>query len=174
MADLQCKKCKKEPAQGFCEDCQKPVCAKCIEIHSLWEEFANHKIDSLPEESAEAININPPADKVSFCKEHPETSLKIFCTTCSELICIDCTKELHKDHDSKSVDDLFEQYKEEIISSLQPVKGNISKIKKALKWCDTDTKAIDCQRADVETDINGKIDELHCFLDEQKKGLLIN
>ena len=168
----QCEKCTKAPAQGFCRDCQKLVCTKCIDVHSMWVDFADHKIVSLAQATAEASKMISPTDKISYCPRHTKTALKLFCTTCSELICMDCTVRLHKDHNYDLVDDLFAQYKEEIAAALKPVQENVGKVKQALKELDSSAKAIDNQRAKVEADIHREIDDLHRYLDQRRAELI--
>ena len=168
----QCEKCAKAPAEGFCCDCQKLVCAKCTEMHSMWVEIADHKIVSLAQATAEASKMISPTDKVLYCPRHTKTALKLFCSTCSELICMDCTVRLHKDHSYDLVDDLFPQCKDEIADGLKPVRQNIAKVKQALKEFDTSAKVIDDERGRVEADIHREIDDLHQFLDQRRRELI--
>ena len=138
----QCEKCTKALAEGFCRDCQKLVCTKCTEEHSLCEDFADHKIvsESLTQATAEASKMISPADKVSYCPRHTKTALKLYCSTCSELICMDCTIRFHKDHNCDLVEDLFVLYNDEIAEGLKPVKENTAKVKQALEEFDTSAK----------------------------------
>ena len=168
----QCEKCTKAPAKGFCRDCQKLVCTKCIDVHSMWVDFADHKIVSLAQATAEASKMISPTCKVSYCPRHTKTAHKLFCSTCSELICMDCTVRLHKDHNYDLVDDLFAQYKDEIATGLIPVRENTAKVKQALEEFDTSAKLIDDERAKVEADIYREIDDLHRYLDERRRELI--
>ena len=169
----QCEKCAKAPAEGFCCDCQKLVCAKCTVIHSMWMDLADHKIVSLAQQAtAKASKMISPTDKVLYCSKHPKTALTLFCSTCSELICMDCTVRLHKDHNYNLVDDLFAQYKDEIANGLKPVRENIARVKQALKEFDTSAKVIDDERGRVEADIHREINSLHQCLDQRRRELI--
>ena len=44
---MQCEKCNKREANGFCHDCGKFMCVVCIEIHRTWEEYSTHKVINL-------------------------------------------------------------------------------------------------------------------------------
>ena len=168
----QCEKCKKFTATGYCRDCGKFVCAKCTELHQIWEEFANHQIASLNDIQQEATNFAPPTKKVMYCPKHPENILKIYCETCGELICNDCTIRLHQGHNYDVVSDTFPKHKEEIVSSLQPVKQQLATVGNALQALDTRTKEIEDQRMTIETDIHKQIDRLHQALDQQRTELV--
>ena len=167
-----CEKCKKFPATGFCRDCRKFVCDKCTEIHQMWEEFTDHKIVGLNEVLADATKVLPTKKQFSPCKKHSSKKLNIYCNTCSELICSNCTVGLHKDHNYKLVLDVFPKHKEEIVSSLKPVRENLDKVNMALRAFDTRTVEINNQRETVEADINREIDRQHQILDQRRVQLV--
>ena len=167
-----CEKCKKFPATGFCRDCRKFVCDKCTEIHQMWEELAGHKIVGMNEVLADATKLLPTKKQFSRCKKHFNKKLKICCNTCSELICSDCTIGLHKNHNYELVLDVFPKHKEEIVSSLKPVKENLNRVNVALRAFDTRAKEINDQRETVEADINREIDWQHQILDQRRVQLV--
>ena len=168
----QCEKCEQSLATGFCRDCGQFVCNKCTEIHQTWKEFSTHQIASLSVVQKEAANLVPPTKKVMFCPKHPENILKIYCETCGELICNDCTIRLHQGHNYDLVTDTFPKHKEEIVSSLQPVKEQLATVGKAVQTLDTRTKEIEDQRMTVEADIHKQIDRLHQALEQQRTELV--
>jgi len=168
----QCEKCKKSTATGYCRDCGKFVCAKCTELHQIWEEFADHKIASLNDIQQEAANLVPPTKKVMYCPKHQENILKIYCETCGEFICNDCTIRLHQGHNYDLVTDTFPKHKEEIVSSLQPVKQHLTTVNKAVQALDTRRKETEDQRTTVETDIHKQIDFLHQALEQRRTELV--
>ena len=167
-----CEKCKKFPATGFCRDCRKFVCDKCTEIHQMWEDFVGHKIVGMNEVLADATKLLPPKKQVPRCKKHSSMELKIYCESCSELICSDCTVRLHQGHNFDLVGDVFPKHKEDIVSSLKPVRENLDKVNLALKVFDTRAKEINVQRETVEADINREIDRQHQILDQRRVQLV--
>ena len=167
-----CEKCKKFPATGFCRDCRKFVCDKCTELHQMWEDFTDHKIVGMNEVLADATKLLPTKKQVPRCKKHSSMELKIYCESCSELICSDCTVRLHQGHNFDLVGDVFPKHKEEIVSSLKPVRENLNKVNLALKVFDTRAKEINDQRETVEADINREIDRQHQILDQRRVQLV--
>ena len=167
-----CENCKKFPATGFCRDCRKFVCDKCKELHQMWEDFAGHKIVAMNKVLADATKLLPPKKQVPQCKKHSSKKLKIYCESCSELICSDCTVRLHQGHNFDLVGDVFPKHKEEIVSSLKPVKENLDRVNLALKVFDTRAKEINDQRETVEADINREIDRQHQILDQRRVQLV--
>ncbi len=123
-----CEKCKKATATGFCRDCGKFVCEKCIEVHQLWEELTNHQVVSFSEVQKEASSLAQPKKKVLYCRKHPDNVLKIYCETCKELICNDCTIRLHQGHHYDLVTDTFPKHRDEIQAHLQPVRQQLDTV----------------------------------------------
>ena len=170
----QCEKCKKAKATGFCRDCGKFVCDKCTELHQIWEELANHQIASLNDIQQEAANLVPPTKKVMYCPKHPQKMLEIYCETCGELICNNCTIRLHRHqgHNYDVITDTFPKHKEEIVSSLQPVKYQLATVNKAVQALDTRTKEIEDQRTTIKADIHKQFDCLHQALEQRTSELV--
>ena len=168
----QCEKCKKFTATGYCRDCGKFVCAKCTEIHQSWDELSNHQIASFNDIQQEAADLVPPTKKVMYCTKHVQKKLKIYCETCGELICNDCTIRLHQGHNYDLVTDTFPKHKEEIVSSLQPVKQQLATVNNAIQALDTRTKEIEDQRMTIEADIHTQIERLHQALEQRRTELV--
>ena len=168
----QCEKCEQFLATGFCRDCSQFVCNKCTELHQTWKEFSTHQIASLSVVQKEAANLVPPTKKVMYCPKHLEKMLEIYCETCGELICNHCTIRLHQGHKYDVVTDTFPKHKEEIVSSLQPVKQQLATVQKAVQALDTRTKEIEDQRMTVEADIHKHIDRLHQALEQRRTELI--
>ena len=168
----QCEKCEQSLATGFCRDCGQFVCSKCTELHQTWKEFSTHQIASLDVVQKEAANLVPPKKKVMYCPKHPEKMLEIYCETCGELICNHCTIRLHQGHKYDVVTDTFPKHKEEIVSSLQPVKQQLATVNKAVQALDTRKKEIEEQRMTVEADIHKHIDRLHQALEQRRTELV--
>ena len=70
------------------------------------------------------------------------------------------------------VTDTFPKHKEEIVSSLQPVKQQLATVNKAVQAIDTRTKEIEGQRMTVESDIHKHIDCLHQALEQRRTELV--
>ncbi len=169
----QCEKCKKATATGFCRDCGKFVCDKCTEIHQLWEELAEHQVVGLSDIQEEASTLVLLKRKVLFCSKHEKQELKIYCETCNELICTDCTIRLHLGHHYDLVADTFSKHREEIQAHLQPVRQQLETIEKALPVFGLRAKEIGDHRTATERDIHRKIDQLHKALDQRRAELVV-
>ena len=70
----------------------------------------------------------------SHCTGHANEELKLYCETCSEVICYKCAINggKHYSHDYESIEEAFEKYKEEISAFLDPVWNQLTRIDQAL------------------------------------------
>ena len=114
----------------------------------------------------------PSKKKVTYCPKHSENILKIYCETCGELICNDCTIRLHQGHNYDLVTDTFQRHKGEIVSSLQPVKQHLATLKEAMQSMDTRKKDIEEQRMTIEADIHKQINRLLQALEQRGTELV--
>ena len=169
----QCENCKKPTATRFCRDCGKFLCDRCTELHQLWDEFTNHQIVPISDLQSEAASLIPPTKgKVMPCKKHPENLLKIYCETCNELICIDCTIRLHQGHQYDLISDTFPKHKQELVNQLEPVKHHLATVNQALSNFDARSQEIHDQRAAIQADIHKEIDQLHQALEQRRTELI--
>ena len=169
----QCEKCKlKSTATGFCRDCGKLICDKCTEMHQTWEEYTNHQIVTIQDVQADAANLIPPKKKVLYCPKHKEKKLKIYCETCNELICGNCTIRLHQGHHYDVISDTFPKHKQEILNQLEPVQHHLATVNQALHTFDARSQEVQDQKAAVQEEIHLKIDQLHQVLEQRRTELI--
>ncbi len=169
---VQCEKCKEATATGYCRDCAKFVCDACTKVHQKWDELANHQIVGISEIQDESASLARPKGKVIYCSKHRDTALKIFCETCQELICIDCTVRLHKDHEYDLVTDTFPKHRDEIKAHLQPVRHYLDTVSTSLKALETRKEEIKKRRTTLRHDIDELVTQIHKALDERKGELV--
>ena len=120
-------------------------------------------------------NAAPSREAVRHCFEHPEEELKLYCETCGELVCLKCAiKGLgkHFGHDYKELDKAFQEYKEEITSSLQPMEKQVAIMKGMLARLDTRCGEISDQRQATEVNIHSTFRRLQEVLNVRETELV--
>ena len=170
--ETQCGSCEDDKATGYCRDCSEFVCDECQAAHKRIKSTRNHQIVTVEELQVQATNLIPPKKMIPNCPIHSENALKIYCETCSTLICMDCTIRLHQGHNYDLLTAVFPKHKEELVSSLKPVKQKLHTVQQALKTFDTRAKEINDQRATLEAHIHKEIDQLHQLLDQRRAQLV--
>ena len=131
--ETQCGSCEDGKATGYCRDCGDFLCDECQAAHKRVKLLRNHQLLTLKEIEKKAANFVPPKKDVPRCQKHNNKKLKIYCETCKELICSDCTIRLHRDHNYDLLPDVFPKHKEELVSSLKPLKQKLDTVQQALK-----------------------------------------
>ena len=168
----QCEKCEEDVAKGYCRDCGKFVCEACITMHKKWKEFAEHEIATLGQVEADVAQLVPPKKVAMKCSKHPSEELKIYCETCDELICRDCTIKTHRDHQFDLVGDCFTNHRDSIVASLQPIKQQLDTVNRTVAEVDGRSTRIAENGATVKFNIKTAIDQLHEALEDRKQQLL--
>ena len=165
---VQCEKCKKvsRPATSFCRDCGQFICARCSDIHADWEEFSSHEVVSIDQLKGDVSKHVPPKKATHFCSKHKDQELRLYCETCEELICHDCTIRLHQGHQYDLISDTFEGHKADITASLEPVEKHMGIASDKLKQLDARCTEIAEQGALVKANIHK---EIRAFIEMLKR-----
>ena len=168
----QCEKCKKRVASSFCRNCGQFICARCTETHQEWEEFSSHEVIYLDQLEGDVVQLVPPKKKVMFCSKHSTEELDLYCETCEELVCRDCTVRIHRDHQYDLVTDAFQKHKDVLVISLQPVEQQLDTVTKSLQQLDTQCQQITDQREALVGNIHKTIRQLQEALEVRKTELI--
>ena len=168
-----CEKCKKQQATGYCCECGNFICQSCSDTHKMWDELSGHKIVVKSEVDADTMGLAP-SKQAPRCEKHPNKKLKIYCNSCSKLICTVCSINFHEGHSFELLESACLKHKEEIVSSLEPIKGKLETIKEALVAFEDRRKEIKEQKVTLEADINKEIERLQISLEQRREQLLHN
>ena len=128
--EVTCDNCTITNATGYCKECAKFLCPKCIDVHKNWAPIANHKIRSIDEVATFASKLLPEKQEIK-CSKHKKP-LEIFCGTCEELICQHCTVRIHRDHDYDLVSDWYPKHCQKLETSLKLVNDKVTAVTDAL------------------------------------------
>ena len=144
------------------------------QLLEIWKDLKKAKdpVAQLEKVDGDVKNLIPPKKSTLKCSEHDEEELKLYCETCSQLICLHCTIRKHHSHEYDLVGEVFEKHKNEIESSLKPVEQHLTSVKRALTELDARCGEISDQRAAIEADIHSKVKRLYDILDAKKTELI--
>ena len=114
----------------------------------------------------------PPKKKVMLCSKHSTKELDLYCETCEELICRDCTVRIHRDHQYDLVTDAFQKHKDVLVTSLQPVEQQLDTVTKSLQQLDTQCQHITDQREALVGNMHKTIRQLQEALEARRTELI--
>ena len=168
---VSCDNCKKNDATGYCKQCTKFYCAECLGVHNKWVTFVDHTVISLDEVARTAFQLPSIKPEVTMnCSSHDQP-LKIYCETCHDLICSDCTVRIHKGHEYDLVNDTYDKHRQIIESSLEPVRKQIVVVTEALTTLTQREKEITHQGETVKEEIHVMIKQIIDLLLQSERKL---
>ena len=169
-----CGMCKKDArtATSYCRDCGEFICATCADVHTQWDMFVEHEVVGLDEFEKKVKQLDALKKVALYCSLHQGKELELYCESCEELICHNCTVKKHKDHQYDLVSDIFDEQKAKITASLEPVEMQLKALKKAIRKIIANSKAVNAKREEVETEISKKAEDLHNAIELGKAELL--
>ena len=168
---VSCDNCKKSDATGYCKQCTKFLCARCVGVHNEWAPFIDHTVISLDEVARSAFQLPSTKPDVTMkCSSH-DKPLEIYCETCHDLICYDCTVHIHKTHDYDLVRDTYDKHRKIIESSLEPVREQIVVVTEAVSTLTQREKEITHQGETVKEEIHVMIKQIIDLLLQSERKL---
>ena len=157
-----CENCDSEDeAVSRCKDCRVFMCDFCVTAHKRFRATRGHQMLSM----AEVQKLGSKAlSKPSFCVKHTGETLKLFCETCEETVCRDCTIVDHREHEYKFVADVAEREREVLHILLNKTKDKELAVSNGIETVQAMKELVQSKVSEV----NKEIDE---FFDEQVKAL---
>ena len=167
---LECGKCVQKPGEGrnisvsFCYDCQAPLCEFCQRMHKQTVDLATHHISSLEEIrqvdlaplSSSGSSTSHSDDVLYVCSKHRDP-LKLYCFTCNEVICRDCTvtRKDHRDHSFEFISEIIESERAGLLKCLEP----LSEMKEKITRCSNQVRAFEAELEKRQLTKKQKIDQ---------------
>ena len=179
--NFECDSCDSSDApMNRCATCCQFLCEVCTAAHKRGRGTKTHHLMSLEEAKEEGpIAVVRP----SFCKEHKGEMHKLFCETCDEAACRDCTIIKHRDHRCTFIKDYFAKEKDIIIkilsdtktktSTLQDAVGGVSEMKRNVQThAEQTVQNVTNFFHDLTASLNARREELINGVEELKKAKL--
>ena len=172
---MKCDRCKTpRPATSYCRDCGQFICDICFTVHRDWDAFAKHEVVALGQLESKVKQLDALKKVTLYCSLHQGKELEIYCETCGELICHNCTVSKHcrPQHKYDLVADTFERHKSDITASLDPVDKQMDMLIKALEQLAVQSQEITDQAAAVEDSICKQMEQFHKLIEERKAEMI--
>ena len=167
-----CESCSGGKAEAFCRHCMEFICAKCVESHGRMKAFKGHEITSMEQlRVGGARKIPAPEAPPKKCEAHDEV-VKLYCYTCSQLICRDCVIDDHADHDREFVKKAGPRCREKLRESAAPLRQATAEITAAAADVQAAKREVVENLASVSKTIQQSMDEMIATLQQRKQQLL--
>ena len=170
-----CNRIPSEQAVAFCCTCREFQCKPCHDYHLMYKKTANHIaliIDEAKNRDVSAqLKENMPPGPL-HCQEHTSAEVKLYCTTCKTLVCIQCTVIQHAGHKFEEINNFAEKQKVDLDQSAQSLCNATTKLDEAVANGKVMIEKVGARKLLVNDMIQNTIQELHKALDKRGKALL--
>ena len=170
---VSCDNCDNTNANSYCKQCATFLCPECLPHHNKWKPNAGHQILSLDEVASTAHQLPRAKQDLMSCTDHNKP-LDLFCESCRQLICHDCTVKKHEKplHKYDLVTDTYRQRKDAIDQScLRPLNEEYDRLVAAQKILTSNRNEIPQNAQATNDDIWQTIAQIKNRLDETGKKL---
>ena len=157
------------PAATKCLDCNFYLCEDCTADHKKRRATRNHKIATLAElKEGGAKQL----ERKHYCSAHEGEELKLYCRTCQEVICRDCTIITHKQHDYTFIKDVREELTkkmESLVDSLGRKEAEYQSLLDSVHQAsENETQKLATEEAKVEVFFDKHIEDLQFYISRSK------
>ena len=149
------------------------MCPECLEAHNKWQAFSTHEVINVQDVAVNTSKLLPSnEDRNMKCKDHKK-SLKVYCETCQELICRDCTiSQRHQNHKYKLVTECYPDHHQEIEANLTTVKNKVADINTAVTNLITRERDVTTQGEEVKKEIHTQAQLIINLVQRSEKELV--
>ncbi|XP_037397474.1 tripartite motif-containing protein 35-like isoform X2 [Pygocentrus nattereri] len=159
-----CKTC----LQQFWETKGSRECPVCRRRSSKVYPPINLALKNLCEAFLESRSQRSSAGSEGLCVLHNE-ELKLFCLDDQQPVCVVChLSKTHKDHNCCPVDEAVTDFKDKLMSALNPLQKNLTVLEEAKRDYDQTAAHIKTQAQHTERQIKEEFEKLHQFLRDEE------
>ena len=172
----ECDRSEPQPITSFCCTCRGFLCTDCDHQHTISRRLKTHKI--FPLEKAREMKdfakelkqfVAPPP---LTCPQHNHLEISIFCTTCSMLVCMQCTVVTHQGHKFEELPAFAETKKMEAEKGKGKISNAVSKLDAVITQGKAVLKQIDTQKNEVDDTIRDKFQVVYKLMQDREKKLM--
>ena len=167
---IPCNMCTEDdPATAHCSTCGNFLCEFCLKYHKRQVNYRSHKTISLDELDKESIRS---LDRPNHCDSHIGEALKLYCETCDQLICRDCTIVGHRSHEYGFTSDQRPIVEKNVLKSAKVLTQKEIEFKKHLPFIQALERSREAHSTSLEGEINKAFDTYVKRLEFHRKKLL--
>ena len=169
-------------ATSRCTNCSEYLCDNCVSAHQRVRLTKDHFIVRLAFNNATtSTKLQPsptPLQPVSsdrpssFCEKHEKEVLRLFCDSCSQAICRECTMVEHVGHSFIYLQDAVDNAKTVTLKLLSDAKAGLKAIEDSMQQTQTMSQHVDLRAQSVASEIRATTRRYMSALEERERELL--
>jgi len=157
-------------ASVYCVECQMKFCQKCERVHKTSELTRSHKLFDI----GDNMNVQrlyqsmPP----SYCDQHNDEKLKIYCFSCKVAICTMCYFKSHNGHKCSDVNEVENEFRKRMKTDGDSMVGSVEKCREMLHKLKKEKDDFNEQVEIIGMKISEKAEQLKQMIDDHKEKLM--
>ena len=108
----------------------------------------------------------------SYCDQHEDENLKIYCFECKMAICMMCYIELHSSHKCSDINKVEDDFRKQMTSDVDNVAAGVQKCREILESLEKEKNDLNEQVTTVGIEISEKAEQLKQMIDVHKEKLM--
>ncbi|XP_060602497.1 E3 ubiquitin-protein ligase TRIM45-like [Ruditapes philippinarum] len=164
----------KEPAHGFCQDCQEHLCKSCLQHHRRSRLSRNHVLldkDAMPTQQTTIDDVN--AEVITDnCTNHRDKQLEFYCNNHKTVACYVCVTLEHKQCKVDYIPDVSGNISGDLIDLNKKMKNLVKKCENNIMKASAATKQLEQSRGKVVEDIRLLRKEINDRLDQMESMMI--
>jgi len=157
-------------ASVYCVECQLKLCKNCETGHKVIKATRSHKLINFGEKICmETFQQTMP---LSYCDQHSDEFLKIYCFDCKLAICLLCYIKSHNGHKCSDVNEVKDDFSKQMASDVDSVSAGVEKYREMLASLEMEKNEFIEQVEKTGVEISEKVEQLKRMIDDHKEKLM--
>jgi len=157
-------------ASVYCVECQMKICHICEQGHKAFKSTRSHTVVEIGEKfSIETICRSMPP---SYCDQHHDKSIEIYCSDCKLAICMMCYIELHNAHKCSDISKVEDDFRKQMTSDVDNVAAGVERCREMLESLEKEKNDFGEQVRKTEIEVSKKAEQLKQMIDVHKEKLM--
>ena len=160
---------KDKPVTKHCVDCGQNACDDCVKVHNGIRATRNHKVVLIAEIAKHQTLMK---SRPTYCEEHPDKPLELYCYDCKTPICLMCSAVKHKTHHCEEINESARKFSQDLQNCFPQLMDCIEAVQVEVSEQDKDKKELLTKISDTESRVNSAYDQLLKVIESQRSDLL--
>ena len=158
-------------ATCYCRHCSEFICDYCEGAHHRITTFKDHKVVDISTLKQNIRQNLPLKRRLSKCPSHDE-ELDVYCSTCEEVICTECSVDKHREHEHGPVNKYAPKSKEELGENIKMLKRHKNQVSSAIESVEHMIAQIPDQAKQTRSEIQEAFREALQVIEKRRQELL--
>lgn len=125
-------------AKWHCANCGDNLCGICCKAHQKSRLSRAHQVVEIGDQ--QTVRSRP-----SFCGQHSDKQVELYCDDCEKVICLKCCLIEHKTHTTHDIDEVADGHRHQLQSKVDDVRETLAKCRQESETTEIEkTKFVDC------------------------------